>query len=297
MNDYQMNIDDFKNKKIIVLGDVMLDKSLFGEVVRISPEAPIPIVKIKGEPKLVPGGAANTASNISSLGAKVLLFGVVGDDGNAQSLGRALKEAGIENHLVKDADRPTITKTRVFGSAQGHQQQIIRLDQEEIISISSEIEDKLISALKVEIESADAVVLSDYAKGTLTVSLAETAIHLANENHKIIIVDAKPQNIGRFKRCTLATPNIHEAEQIVGSKDMSLEAMANKIKELMECKQVIITLGKEGMYILNGGGKLIPTKAKEILDVTGAGDTVVGTLALPKTRVLVIVGLSASLTK
>lgn len=285
------DLEQFSNKKILVLGDVMVDETILGEVTRISPEAPVPIVNLNGDSTIVPGGASNTACNIQSLGGDVILFGVVGNDEYNIRLRNALKERGIDKvHLFEEVNRPTTVKTRVLGSAQGHYQQLIRLDREVTNKISHETEKSILNEFHNYVDLIGCVVLSDYCKGVLTNTLCQEIINTCNKNNIITIVDPKPYEISRFRNCTLLTPNIHEAKQITNmtrTGDESLKEMAQSIKDKFNSQSVVITLGKDGMLVLTESDyNIIPTNAKEVEDVTGAGDTVVAALSLALTSKL-----------
>ena len=279
MSKIKQTLDNFKGKRILVIGDVMLDRYIIGEVTRISPEAPVPVIKVSKELH-VPGGASNTASNVSSLGGKAYLAGIIGDDNAGKILTDLLKKKNIEtNGLVIDKERPTIQKTRVVGQPQ----QIVRIDYEEDEKVSPEIEEKLIDYIRTILNEIDVVVISDYAKGVVTKNLASNIITLCNESKKPIIVDPKPSNLELFKGATLVTPNQKEASLMTGMENKleNVVVMGEKIKDILN-SNVLITKGEYGSSLIELKGDIIhiPTKAKEVYDVSGAGDTVVAALAL-----------------
>ncbi len=273
--------DNFKNYNIAVIGDMMLDGYLWGDVKRISPEAPVPIVEIDNEFFRF-GGAANVALNISKLGGNPIPMGVVGDDRNGEIFRELLKEENMDSKLlVSDSSRPTTTKTRVISS----DQQIVRIDKESKQRISTEVEEILLSSLKSNIESLDAIILEDYNKGVLSSSLIESIITLANEKNKIITVDPKFDNFFSYKNVTVFKPNLKETEDAFGIKINSKKEIENigfKLLDKINSKYLLLTLGADGMAIFEKDKevKFISTKARKVLDVSGAGDTVISTLTL-----------------
>lgn len=280
MNKLISIIDRFKNKKILVIGDVMLDKYIWGDVSRISPEAPVQVVNVEKEDN-VPGGAANVASNIASLGGTVYMIGIVGDDGSSKTLKRELqKRSIITDYLITDRKRPTIQKMRAVARGQ----QLLRVDYEIKEEIGELIFEKVIDATDKLIKKVDVIVVSDYGKGIITKKLMEQISELAKKKKRFLIVDPKPQNIDYYKGCTLFTPNHHEASVMTQIEEKNEEDLINIGEALManlDC-EVLITRGEKGMSLFRRDGKVkhIQTKAKEVYDVTGAGDTVVATLAL-----------------
>jgi len=279
MNKIKKILSNFKGKKILVIGDVMLDHYLVGDVNRISPEAPIPIVKVTQE-KYVLGGAANTANNIASLGGKAYLVGIVGEDNAGKILEKQLRENNmVTAGLFIDKDKPTVQKVRVVGKPQ----QLLRIDYENTKLSDKKIESKILDYVKNIIKKVDAVVISDYAKGLMTKNLSSEVISLCNENKKPVIVDPKPKNVNFYKNATLITPNLKEASEMTGIDNNSENAvlMGEKLKEMLD-SNILITKGEYGSTLIELDGNIvhIPTKAKEVYDVSGAGDTVVATLVL-----------------
>jgi len=272
-------LKNFEDKKILVIGDVMLDRYLIGDVNRINPEAPVPIVKVNEE-KHVPGGAANTANNIASLGGKAYVLGVVGKDDARKLLEQQLKKTNINTEgLVVDEKKPTIQKVRVIGQSQ----QLLRIDYEEPDGYNKETEKNLIDYLKKTISKVDVVIISDYEKGAITKTLASITITLCKKNKKPVIVDPKPKNIQFYKDATLITPNQKEASEItkIENKLENVVLMGEQLKKMLN-SNILITKGGYGSSLIDLEGDIIhiPTKAKEVYDVSGAGDTVVATLAL-----------------
>ncbi len=274
-------VDKFSGRKILVLGDIMLDEYVWGKVSRISPEAPIPVVHVQKE-SVMPGGAANVANNICALGGRVVLAGVIGNDGMADRMISLLKKEGVNtNLLLRDSSRPTITKTRVIA----HSQQVVRIDREDSMELSAKLAADLLQRLASWIKRVEAVIISDYNKGLLTAPLVQGVIALARRYGKIILVDPKPGNIHKFKGVTLISPNQSEAEQAAGISVVnraSLHKAGRNILQDLGCEAVLITRGEEGMSLFEQDGPIshIPTVAQEVYDVSGAGDTVVSTLAL-----------------
>jgi len=266
-------LDRFKGKKILVIGDIMLDKYIFGKVDRISPEAPVQVVEVIKE-NYLPGGAANVASNVSALGGTVVLVGIIGNDNSGKILIEELKKRGIDiEGIFRDSEKPTIQKVRVLGQ----KQQLLRIDYEKKESVKEEIENKITNFLRKKKEEIAAVIISDYAKGIVTEGIMENLKTIFSD--KTIIADPKPKNFDFYKRVSLVTPNVKEAKEMTNKEN--IEEMGKELIKKLN-SSVLITRGEEGMSLfeLNGSTRHIPTKAKEVYDVSGAGDTVVATLAL-----------------
>ena len=277
----------FPSCRILVVGDIMLDEYVFGTVGRISPEAPVPVVAVTRDAR-VPGGAANVALNLSGLKAVVEMAGLDGNDPAGRCLTRALRARKIGvTAVVQDPDRPTTLKTRVVA----HSQQVVRVDREETGVPERATLDALLAFLEAHLHEFDAVLVSDYAKGVVSEELM-TRLHRlldtirARDGRPVpLIVDPKPVNLQYFTGATVITPNHHEAARMAGVRiedERSLLAAARHIRDDLGCEAVLITRGEAGMALLEGDGPLvtIPTMAKEVYDVTGAGDTVAATLAL-----------------
>ncbi len=277
--------DAFAGKRIIVLGDVMLDEFIWGRVRRISPEAPVPIVEVDRQ-TLALGGAGNVVSNLVALGAATTPIGVVGDDLDADRLRGAFDELGVSAvRLVVDSARPTTVKTRIIA----HNQQVVRADRESRARIAAEIEDRVAESFRDEIEAADAVVVSDYGKGLLTPGLLANALRAARKRGLIVCLDPKMRSFVHYQPVTVITPNNQEASDASGipiEDEQSLTEAGLKLLGSIDTRAVLITRGEEGMTLFTGGGPdgaevtHIPTVAREVYDVTGAGDTVIATLAL-----------------
>jgi D-beta-D-heptose 7-phosphate kinase/D-beta-D-heptose 1-phosphate adenosyltransferase len=258
----------------------MVDTYLWGKVSRISPEAPIPIVEVLRESSM-PGGAANVAQTLLAMGAKVLVAGVVGDDQDGRTLVRLISEMGGDaSTIVTDPSRSTTIKTRVLAQ----HQQIVRIDRELTTALSSAVSQDLLMKVAAILPRVDGVILSDYSKGVLQPSFCKEIIALCQG--KIITVDPKPHNIQNFAGASLITPNMREAELAVGfplRTNADVEKAALKLRDDLSLGAVLITRGEEGMTLLSGDHFMhLPTKARQVFDVTGAGDTVIGvaTLAL-----------------
>ena len=265
---------------ILVIGDLMIDHYLFGKVERISPEAPVQVVEIEKEEMLL-GGAGNVINNLLALGAKVNVASVIGDDENGEWIKKRLSSKDIDlNNLVCQEARHTSKKTRVISS----NQQMLRFDKESKDDISKESEEKLLEVMSNEY---DLILLSDYAKGVLTDSLTKKIIAYANIKNIPVFIDPKGSDYSKYSGATLITPNKKEAEMATGIKivdDESLKKAGFLLKERYDLKSVIITLSENGMAIFEDEMSKIPTVAKEVYDVTGAGDTVLSALGYAATK-------------
>ncbi len=266
--------DAIAGARVLVVGDVMLDRYWFGEVERLSPEAPVPVVRVvKREDRL--GGAANVARNIVALGAHATLVGLVGQDEAAQCVRELLAEASVEAHLLADSAHPTTLKMRVLG----RQQQLLRIDFEEkptqalLESLGAQVE-KLLAA-------HDVVVLSDYAKGAL--AQVEQLIALARKKGLPILVDPKGTDYQRYRGATLVTPNRSEMQQAAGvwSSEESLTERAQGLRQELSLEALLVTRSEQGMTLFTEDGREhVDAQAHEVFDVSGAGDTVLATLAV-----------------
>ncbi len=276
-------ISKFKDKRILVIGDLMLDRFIWGKVSRISPEAPVPVVEVEKEDFLL-GGAANVAHNLRALGARVLMAGVVGDDDSAVKLLELAASSGLDSSLVIKDDRPTTVKTRVI--AQG--QQVVRVDRESRQILCNQTIERLCKLLEMHLDTIDGVIVSDYAKGVISKALMDKVRALFVQKGIPVLVDPKPINKEFYRGVTLIAPNKAEAEAISGiliSDESSLEIALKRIYKELALEAVLITRGSKGMALWQPEQGLlsIPTMAKEVYDVTGAGDTVMATLVLSKT--------------
>jgi D-glycero-beta-D-manno-heptose-7-phosphate kinase len=276
-------LNSLRKLKVLVIGDLILDHYIWGIVERISPEAPIPVVNVKTESYIL-GGAANVALNIATLGASAALAGTIGEDKAAQHFKKLIDEHKISSDLLlRSAQAPTNIKTRVIAQ----RQQLCRLDYEASPSAYALEETSFLKALEGKIASYDAIILSDYAKGVLHSSLIQSIIHLAQSHGILITVDPKPSHKLDFRGASLLTPNRAESYQLAGLEPSHYSsypaaAICKIIQERYEPKQLVITLGAEGMLLCEKGTilKHIPTYAREVFDVSGAGDTVIACLTL-----------------
>ncbi|HEY0380376.1 MAG TPA: D-glycero-beta-D-manno-heptose-7-phosphate kinase [Pyrinomonadaceae bacterium] len=267
-------------RNVVVYGDVMLDEFVWGDVTRISPEAPVPVVDIRRESVHL-GGAANVLANLMALGARAAVVGVVGDDRAGERLRAELKEAGAaDDTLVVDADRPTTVKTRIIA----HSQLVVRADRERRAHADGAAERRLVEVLGQLIEGADAFVVSDYDKGAVTPRVLGEALRLAYGRGIPVLVDPKMRNFDAYRPATLVTPNHHEALRLTDTDDHTDEGLrraAHLIRARLDCESVLITRGERGMMLLEGHHDpvYVATAAREVYDVTGAGDTVIAMLA------------------
>jgi len=273
-NNINRVILSFVNKKILVVGDVMLDWYVFGEVERISPEAPIPILKKTSE-KFVPGGAGNVAYNLASLGATVVIVGLVGNDQSKDILIKLFKEKKINTHLYTHNTSSTILKQRFVVK----NQQLFRVDQEVPFHLNSKEENVLLTLIKKEIKSCDGMIFSDYAKGFFTKSLVRKLLKFAKISKKLVVVDIKPKNKNLFRGVDLITPNLKEAYEMTRENDVY---KAGKALVKYYKTDIVITRSEEGLTIFKKNGSYIDIPAKKIAlaDVSGAGDTTVAVLTL-----------------
>jgi D-glycero-beta-D-manno-heptose-7-phosphate kinase len=269
-------ISRFSEVKVLVIGDLILDEFVWGDTSRISPEAPVPVVLVERE-SLMPGGAANVASNIRALGAKAYLVGAIGRDEDGRRLEKILKEKGVDlKGVISDAQRPTTLKTRVIA----RHQQVVRIDREKIAPLSEPVNKEIIDYIKEKMKEVDGIIIEDYGKGVITPRLLKEIIPLAKGCDKIITVDPKEEHISYYKGATAITPNRKEAEAMGGIKakdDKSLNRLGQALLSRLKLKAAVITLGEQGMRVFERGGKIthIPTVAQEVFDVSGAGDTVI----------------------
>lgn len=275
-------IENWRAKRIVIVGDVMLDEYLWGTVSRISPEAPVPVVEIKNQ-TVRPGGAANVAANIKALGAEPLLVGVVGSDPAARLLRDALKSQDIDDGgLVTDPDRPTTLKTRIIA----HNQQVVRADREFTGPIPPAVEDALLDRLEGILGGADAVIFEDYNKGVLTPRVIAEAKARAGRRGLLRTVDPKLEQFFEYGGVELIKPNLWEAEAALGRRLSGYEDVAAAGQALLErlgCASLVITMGERGMVLFRPGTapEVVPAVGRrEVRDVTGAGDTTIAALTL-----------------
>lgn len=266
-------LPDFSAARILVVGDVMLDRYWFGDVSRISPEAPVPVVKVERSEER-PGGAANVARNCASLGARVGLLSVVGNDEAGRILQRQMEEGGIAASLLPDAAIDTTVKLRVIG----RQQQLLRIDFE--TTPSHEVLQAKLAEFEQRLAGVDVVILSDYGKGGL--AHIGDMIRLARAAGKKVLVDPKGEDYSKYRGATVITPNRAELRQVVGrwSDEAQLAAKAQQLRSELELEALLVTRSEEGMSLYRDGEALHqPARAQEVFDVSGAGDTVIATLA------------------
>lgn len=265
----------FRGKRVLVLGDLMLDKYIWGDVVRISPEAPVPVVEVRKDTTRL-GGAGNVAGNLLSLGAFPLLAGVVGDDDEGRWIRKHLPAS---RGVIVDGRRPTTVKMRIIA----HHQQVVRVDKEKKSPIPEAIERRVIEFIRRE--KYDGLLISDYNKGMVNERILGAVLPLAVEKNIPVFVDPKVEHFSLFTPVTLISPNHHEAEKIVRRDcrtDAQVEAAGLEILSLISCRYIIVKRGEQGMTVFERGRKPIhiPTVAKEVFDVTGAGDTVIAAATL-----------------
>ena len=281
MKNYFSIIEDFARIKVLVVGDVMLDRYWWGNVSRISPEAPVPVVNLK-KTSLVAGGAANVAANIKGLGAETILVGAIGFDEEADLFSKVLKELNLTSeYLLQIENRPTTIKTRVVA----HNQHVVRIDQENSKWLEAEQVDKITQNIFNIISDIDVIVVSDYAKGVLTDELLMRLITKASELNKPVIVDPKGKQYQKYKGATLITPNQLEAAQAteieIGTED-SVKRAGDQLLSDYDFNSVLITRGEDGMTLFQKDAETrnFQASARKVYDVTGAGDTVIATLAV-----------------
>jgi D-beta-D-heptose 7-phosphate kinase/D-beta-D-heptose 1-phosphate adenosyltransferase len=271
------------SRTVVVYGDVMLDEFVWGDVTRISPEAPVPVVDIRRESVHL-GGAANVLANLVALGARASVVGVVGQDQAGERLRAELRRAtnveSAHESLVVDESRPSTIKTRIIA----HNQLVVRADRERRTPVEAAIEERLISVLQNALKEADAFVVSDYDKGAVTPRVLARILPLAYERGMPVLVDPKIRNFAAYRPATLVTPNHHEALRLTNMEDHTDEALktaAHLIREQLRCESVLITRGERGMMLLEKDREpvYVETAAREVYDVTGAGDTVIATLS------------------
>jgi len=273
-------VDAFGDATVLVIGDVMLDRFLVGRVTRISPEAPVPIVTFDHETRRV-GGAANVAHNVRALGGRVDLVGVVGRDEAGEQLVASCREAGIRTTLAPDPDRPTTTKVRVVTE---RNQQVARIDYEQDTEVNGTVEATLLAELERRGNHVTAIVVSDYLKGCITRHIMRAAVAIGEGRGIPVLVDPKIPHLDYYPGATIVTPNHQEAETAthmrVRTHDDARHA-AREFQKRARCGGVLMTRGDQGMWLLADGVEgALPAAAREVADVTGAGDTVIATLAL-----------------
>jgi len=274
-------INKFPKKRILVIGDLLLDQYVWGDVSRISPEAPVPVMWVKKE-DFIPGGACNVANNLAKFGAQVLLAGVIGKDVRGELLKDRLEERNIViDGVFADGKRPTSLKTRVIA----HSQQVVRIDREDISAIVGSVARKIIDYVEQNIQEVDGVIIEDYGKGVVSPELLKSIVSIARKNGKIVAVDPKENHFSYYKGVNVITPNNHEAARAVGfplDNTEDIKKAGEKLLKKLKTDSILITLGEEGMMVFEKGKKphRIPTFAQEVFDVSGAGDTVIAAYTL-----------------
>ncbi|MCI0330280.1 MAG: D-glycero-beta-D-manno-heptose-7-phosphate kinase [candidate division Zixibacteria bacterium] len=261
-------------KPVIVLGDLMLDEYVWGNVSRISPEAPVPVVEVSSR-TLKLGGAANVASNLKALGHPVSLYGLIGKDDRGASLLGLLRRAGIESEgILALPSAPTVTKTRILA----HSQQVVRIDYEKPEELNGNLLEKLLSPLKKELSRAKFLIISDYGKGVITPPLLDGLLDFCRRKEIFVAVDPKETHFHEYRRVSVITPNHHEAGFAYGKRirdHESLKEVAFGLMKKLEAESMLVTLGERGMSLFEGRKEhYFPARAKKVYDVTGAGDTV-----------------------
>lgn len=282
-------LDNFTNKRVLVVGDVMLDEYVWGRVSRVSPEAPVMIVDADSH-TFVPGGAANVVNNVCALGAKAVIAGIVGEDTAAGTLKEKLKEEGADvAGLVAVSERPTTLKTRVIAHTQQGAQQVVRVDHERRDAISAEVQTKLLAFLGKAISGCDALLLSDYQKGLLVRDLVASVVKQGRAEGKVITGNLKPKGIGSHCRLTMITLNVFEAGEASGlllgdggSDSGTLHEAGRMLLRKSGADNVLITRGAHGLSLFSSDGEVfdLPAHPVEVFDGTGAGDTTITTLTL-----------------
>lgn len=281
MREIEELIKSFSKAKVLVVGDVMLDRYQWGSVSRISPEAPVPIVALE-KSSVVAGGAANVAANVAGLGAEPKLFGITGDDADATFFPEILRKSKVNDFdLFKVKNRQTTVKTRIIA----HQQQIVRIDQESSNSLSSEDAVKILRQIEKHLDKTDIIIISDYAKGFLTDEMLVGLITKANQLGTIVVVDPKGKDFSKYKGATILTPNQKEALEACNLEQNShhlLENSGRRLLETLSLSALLITQGENGIKLLEKNKKTVQLKAtaRNVYDVTGAGDTVIASLAV-----------------
>ena len=277
----QPYVGRFRGSRVLVLGDVMLDEYVWGTVSRISPEAPVPVVAVRSE-SLKIGGAGNVAANIAALGGQVEIVGVVGNDAAGERLTQELTRAGVKaDGLIADGSRPTTIKSRVVAGSQ----HVVRFDRESDAPLSPLVRNRVIRQVREMLPEASVLLISDYAKGVIGSSVVREVLALAARLKKIVAVDPKVQHVPLFRGVTVIAPNHHEAAaaaRILIREEADLLRVGRALLRRLQARAVLITRGEHGMSLFESDRSVthIPTAAREVYDVTGAGDTVMAVLAL-----------------
>jgi len=284
--DYNRNelikyIHRFPDTKVLVIGDIIMDEYIWGDVSRISPEAPVPVVEVQQDTKML-GGAANVLNNIASLGGRPILCGVIGNDPTGEEIVERVKGRDlVYDGIIVESDRCTSIKTRVVA----HNQQVVRFDRESRGGIRPESIDKLLAFVKESLDKLDAIIVADYGKGVISAQLMKGLRDIVLDSDIILAVDPKSDNFEYYQGVDLITPNHHEAGAFcrthIVDEETLIQAGRHMLSEL-NCRSVLITQGKDGMTLFENNGAVchIPTVSRKVYDVTGAGDTVISTFCL-----------------
>lgn len=281
MKNWREILNKFADVRILIVGDVMLDRYLWGTVSRISPEAPVPVVRLEKQ-TITAGGAANVAANAAALGSSVSLVGIVGNDSGANEIKQILETSGVSAaNLITTNNRQTTTKTRIVA----HHQHVVRLDDETTVQLNPADVEKIIEKSEKLMPDSDVVVFSDYAKGCLNDEVLSAVIEKARKLRKPILIDPKGKNYRKYSGATLLTPNKIEAAAASGEDIMdavSLQRAGEKLLADLQIEALLITLGEDGMQLFERKreSEHIPAAARKVYDVTGAGDTVIASLAV-----------------
>ncbi|MCF8112764.1 MAG: D-glycero-beta-D-manno-heptose-7-phosphate kinase [Desulfotignum sp.] len=276
-----MDIDRFRQIRVLVIGDLMIDEYLWGRVERISPEAPVPIVTVEKENHAL-GGAGNVVNNLTAMGARVFAVGTAGTGRAGRMIFKKLEELGVETHgIISEPDRPTTLKTRIIASSQ----QVLRIDREIKRPISAGTLEHLVEIIRSRIDRVDLIIISDYDKGLVTGELVRRSVELAKKNRVLILADPKALRFEKYARVSVLTPNRKEAAQAANMEIDSrqdLFAAGEKLMEKVGLDRLVITCGRDGMVLFETGARphVIASNARQVFDVSGAGDTVISLLGL-----------------
>ena len=274
-------VDGLSDTKVVVVGDILMDEYVWGDVSRISPEAPVPVVEVKQETKML-GGAANVVNNIASLGGTPILCGVIGDDQTGREIVDTMMQQGLRTDgIIREPGRPTSIKTRVVA----HNQQVVRFDREERKRLEDESIKRILDFVRQMKGGYEAIIVTDYGKGVISAELMEGLRKLLSDSKTLIAVDPKTGNFEFYQGVDVITPNHHEAAAFCRMEIVDEESLVQAGRHMLNelnCRSVLITQGKEGMTLFERNGEIshIPTVARKVFDVTGAGDTVISALCL-----------------
>lgn len=274
-------VDGLSDTKVVVVGDILMDEYVWGDVSRISPEAPVPVVEVKQETKML-GGAANVVNNIASLGGTPILCGVIGDDQTGREIVDTMMQQGLRTDgIIREPGRPTSIKTRVVA----HNQQVVRFDREERKRLEDESIKRILDFVRQMKGGYEAIIVTDYGKGVISAELMEGLRKLLSDSKTLIAVDPKTGNFEFYQGVDVITPNHHEAAAFCRMEIVDEESLVQAGRHMLNelnCRSVLITQGKDGMTLFERNGEIshIPTVARKVFDVSGAGDTVTGTFTL-----------------